>query len=417
VSLESPPIPGNSPESRWEAEDYDVTDFDIGAPRAVRRRAQRVAKKNPDIIPAGWRRPQVNVVDAFRKRLGREPDEGELGRLRYIVKYTLQAFRAPINETTLEVGHAMLAYYLKDPSKGLPPKKYVEGVLGPRAQAVVQQHINEYKASHGGIFSKLNPAKIVSAIGDVVSTVAPFVDAAISLVPGAGQIYNAAKTAVNVGVSLAKGRPLTDAFIDGAVGMLPGGAAAQRAARAVVSLAKGRSLTGAMLDQVKEQFPGADKAITVAAGIAEGRRLQDIAMAEVKSLAADKIKGLRVPIPTRVLPKVPLPERNGFSIALGVMKRGKAITPVQTLAIRARLKPAARAGFDRALQMRLVKLARDGAPNVPRFSGVVVVLSEDPKKNGRQIAGKWLPATPGHGVRGTLVTGKSKRAGWWQRAA
>jgi hypothetical protein len=346
--------------------------------------AKRPARKprNPDVLQAGWYRPTVNVVSAFKKKLGRDPDEGELGRLRYIVKYGMQAHRAPINETTLETAWLMLGHYLRDPSKGLPSQKFVMTRLGPKAQAVVQSHINAYKASHSSFFSKLNPAKLISAAANVVSKVAPFVDMAIKLVPGAGQIYSAAKAAVSIGVSLAKGRPLTDAFIDGALEAMPGGELAKRAARAVVSLAKGRSLTGAMLDQVKEQFPGAEKAITVAAGIAEGRKLQDMAIDEVKGLAASQLKGLKMPIPPGV--EIPRGMRRGAELAMGVLKNdklpnGSPLTPAAALAIRKRLSPVQRQGFDRIMAMRALKHARAGSKNVPRpklsFRGATLVTA------------------------------------------
>jgi hypothetical protein len=333
------------------------------------KRPARARPANPFVIPAGWYRPRTDTRAAFVKRIGREPDEGEEGRLKYIVKYSKQAFRAPINETTLEAGHGMLGYYLKDPSKGLPSKKYVERVIGPRAQAVVHQHIHAYHASHSSFFSKLNPAKLISAAANIVSKVAPFVDMAIKLVPGAGQIYSAAKAAVNIGMSLAKGRPLTDAFIDGALAALPGGDIAKRAARAVISLAKGRSLTGAMLDQVKEQFPGADKAIAVAAGIAHGRKLQDIAIDEVKGLAASQLKGLKMPLPAGV--EIPAGMRKGAEYAMGVLHKtelpnGSPLTPAAALAIRKRLSKVQRQGFDRVMSMRALKNFRAGSPHVPR---------------------------------------------------
>lgn len=336
---------------------------------AARRPARKPA--NPFLIPGGWYRGATDTRKAFVKKHGREPDEGEEGRLKYIVKYTKQGLRAPINESTFENGHGMLAYYLKNPARGLPPKKLVSpgGAIAEAARARVQAHINAYKASHSSIWSKLNPVKLISAAANVVSKVAPFIDMAIKLVPGAGQIYSAAKAAVSIGMSLAKGRPLTDAFIDGALEAMPGGALAKRAARAVVSLAKGRSLTGAMLDQVKEQFPGAEKAITAAAGIAEGRRLQDIAIDEVKGLAKSQLKSLKMPIPPGI--EIPKGMRAGAQIAVGVLKKttlpnGAPLTPAAALMIRKRLPAAQRVGFDRIMAMRARKNFEAGSPNVPR---------------------------------------------------
>jgi len=136
-----------------------------------------------------------------------------------------------------------------------------------------------------------------------------------------------------------------------------------RAARTVVSLAKGRSLTGAILDQVKEQFPGADHAIAVAAGIVHGRKLQDIAIDEVKGFAADKIKALAVPLPSGV--HMPIEMKNGAEIAYGVL-HSKTLTPAAALAVRVKLAPNARQGFDRVMSMRALKHARRGSPHTPR---------------------------------------------------
>lgn len=241
---------------------------------------------------------------------------------------------------------------------------------------------------HHSPFENLSPAKLISAAADVVSAVGPFVDMAVSLVPGAGQLYNAAKAAVNVGIAFAKGRPLTDAFIDAAVGMLPGGAVAQRAARAVVSVAKGRSLTGELLDQVKEQFPGAEHAIAVTAGIMHGRNLQDAAIDEVKSMAADQIKALKVPLPSGIA--MPVEMKNGAEIGYGVL-HSKTLTPAAALAVRAKLAPNAQRGFDRVMSMRALKHARRGSPHAPKplpsFKGATFVTSD-----GRavRIGNAWL---------------------------
>lgn len=335
------------------------------------KRPARARPANPFVIPAGWYRPRTDTRAAFVKRVGREPTEGDEGRLKYIVKYSKQAFRAPINETTLEAGYEMLGYFLKNPEGGLPPQKLFKpgGRLAEKARATVQSHINAYKASHSSWFSKLNPAKLISAAANIVSKVAPFIDMAIKLVPGAGQLYSIAKAGVTMGMALAKGRPLTDAFVDATLSALPGGELVQRAARTVISLAKGRSLTGAMLDQVKEQFPGAEKAITIAAGIANGRKLQDMAIDEVKGLAASQLKGLRMPLPSGV--DIPPGMKKGAEYAMGVLHKtelpnGAPLTPAAALAIRKRLSKAQRMGFDRVMSMRALKNLRAGSPHVPR---------------------------------------------------
>jgi hypothetical protein len=337
----------------------------------VRLRSVGAAKRparapaNPFATPAGWHRGRVDWAAQFEKFQGKKPEEGDEFQLKKLVKYTRQGIAA-MNESTFEAGHGMLGFYVRN---GKFPGKKSRDKLVARAVGTVQAHVSAYHEEHSSWFSKLNPAKLIAAAGDVISKVGPFLDMAIKLVPGAGQIYSAAKAAVSIGMSLAKGRPLTDAFIDGALAAMPGGEIAQRAARAVVSLAKGRSLTGALLDQVKEQFPGAEKAITAAAGIAEGRRLQDIAIDEVKDMAASQLKGLKMPIPPGV--EIPAGMRKGAMYAVGVLNNAKLpnglpLTPAAALAIRNRLPKVQRLGFDRIMAMRALKNYRAGSPNIPR---------------------------------------------------
>ena len=338
-----------------------------------------MAKPNPNVIPAGWYRPRTDTVAEFRKKVGREPDESEVKRLQYIVKYSRLAFRAPINETTLETGHLMLAYYLRDPSRGLPPQKYVANVLGPKAQAVVRSHKESYAAAHSSVFSKLNPVKLISAAADVVSKAVPFVKTALSLVPGIGTGINMALSAAE---SLAKGRPLTDAFLDAAKSALPGGPVAQSAFTAAVSLAKGQRIDEALLSAAKSNLPPeAQKAFDVGVAIAHGRNIQDAVISEVKNLAADQIKSLKLPIPVGV--EVPAGMQNGFKVGLGVLNNAKLpsgipLTPAAALAIRKRLSVTDRIGFDRAMAMRALKNYKAGSKNVPRPKKKLVFAVEQP---------------------------------------
>lgn len=338
---------------------------------------------NPFAVPGGWYRKRLDAREAFVKAQGREPTEGDEFQLKKLVRYTRDGLRA-LNEATFELGHEMIHYYV---TTGKFPGFRVRKRLTVKANNTVARHVHKYQEDHPSFFSHLNPVHLISAAANVVSKVAPFVEMAVSLVPVAGQIYSVAKTAVNLGTALAKGRPLTDAFIDSAIGFLPGGPIAQRAARAVVALAKGRSLTGELLDQVKEQFPGAEHAISVAAGMVHGRSLQDAALSEVKSLAADQIRALKLPVPPDV--NVPVHELDGFRIGLGVLNNAKLpsgipLTPTTALAIRERLLPVAQSGFDRAMSMRALRNFRAGSPHVPpprlepSFRGVTFI-SEDGK--------------------------------------
>ena len=335
----------------------------VGAARRVVDPAARERAKY--VTPAAWYRGRVDWAKQFEKFQGKPPEDLDKFQIAKLVRYARSGM-ATHNEATWETGHQLLGFYVRT---GKFPGKKTRDKLAAKGMATTQAHVDAYHASHSSWFSKLNPAKLISAAADVVSKVAPFVDMAIKLVPGAGQIYSAAKSAVTIGMSLAKGRPLTDAFIDGAMAALPGGEIAQRAARAVVSLAKGRSLTGALLDQVKEQFPGADKAITFAAGVMHGRKLQDMAIDEVKGFAASELKSLRVPLPAGV--DIPPGLKKGAEYAMGVLNKttlpnGSPLTPAAALAIRNRLSKVQREGFDRVMSMRALRNFRAGSPNVPR---------------------------------------------------
>jgi hypothetical protein len=268
------------------------------------------------------------------------------------------------SEVQFEWGHEIATYWVKNDKY---PSAKVRQKLRARAEYAHAYHEYMYKKTHPSFFSQFSPAKLISAAADVVSAVAPFVKTALSLVPGIGTGIN---MAISAAESLAKGRPITDAFAEAAMSAIPGGPVAQTAARTALAIAKGQRIDEAVLSAAKANLPPvAQKAFDVGLAIAHGRNLQDIAIDQVKSLAADQIHGLKLPIPAGI--DVPLPEQGGFKIALGVLEKshlptGAALTPSAALAIRARLEPAARAGFDRAMSMRALKNLRSGSPHVPR---------------------------------------------------
>jgi len=332
-------------------------------------------------VPAAWYRKGVDAIALWQSRQGRPPTPEEYALLAEQVRQ-IQGGMARHEELTFEHHHFVLDFLTKHGRMptGYPSNDHGENQgLVRQAMARHDAHVQAYDAAHPSFWSHLSPAHLIAAAGNVVSAAAPFVEMAVSMVPVAGQLYSAAKTAVNIGTALAKGRPLTDAFIDSALGFLPGGAVAQRAARAVMAIAKGRSLTGELLDQVKEQFPGADHAIAVAAGIAHGRNLQELAVNEVKNMAADQIHALALPIPPGV--EVPANLQHGFRVAMGVLE-SPTLTPAAALALRARLGPLEQQGFDRAMQMRVLKHARAGSPHVPpvlpELRGTTLVTHEGP---------------------------------------
>lgn len=330
---------------------------------------------NPLVTPAGWYRGRVDWGAQFEKFQGKPPEEGDKFQIAKLVKYTKDGMRAA-NESTFEMGHEMLGFYVR---KGVFPGKKARAQLEARARGSVQNHINAYHASHSSFFSKLNPVKLISAAANVVTKALPFVKTALSLVPGIGTGINMALSAAE---SLAKGRPLTDAFLDAAKSALPGGPVAQSAFTAAVSLAKGQRIDEALLNAAKSNLPPeAQKAFDVGVAIAHGRNIQDAVISEVKNLAADQIKGLKLPIPVGI--EVPAGMQNGFKVGLGVLNNAKLpsgipLTPAAALAIRKRLSVTDRIGFDRAMAMRALKNAKAGSPHVRMPKKRPVFAAEQP---------------------------------------
>lgn len=276
------------------------------------RSATKMVKKTAALntIPGGWYRPETNVVAAFKKRMGRDPDEGELGRLRYIVKYAKQAFNQPINETTLEAGHGMLAYYLRDPSKGLPPKKYFDSVIGPRAQAIVQQHIHAYHEAHkGGMFGWVsNVVKTAGAalhsVTKGISDVTGAITKAVGKIPIVGGPLKAAFDVALVGPFRVTDGIITGKRIDKVVfnelkagvnavkevapyvqtvaSLVPGvGTGISGALGAGLAIADGRPITEALEAGIKGAIPGGvvgQSLYSVTSGVMSGKGIDEIAM-------------------------------------------------------------------------------------------------------------------------------------------
>lgn len=220
---------------------------------------------------------------------------------------------------------------------------------------------------------------------------APYVQTVVSFVPGVGQGVGAA---IGAGVALAEGRPLSAAVVEGIRGALPGGPAAQAAFELGRAAASGKPLDAAMLGQsalgalrlspqqrevlarglgaardiaagrpVDEALfqraqallpPEARNALGVGIAVAKGQALQGAVkqavgpqtLAQLDRIGADitaKHGVLRAG--SRVLPNAA--QRSGFSIGAGlVAHRTHAI---DRLAVRAKLAPQQRVGFDLAV--------------------------------------------------------------------
>lgn len=260
-----------------------------------------------------------------------------------------------------------------------------------------------------------------------VKEVAPYAAAVASMVPGVGSSVAAALTTA---AALASGRSITDAVVEGVRGALPGGQLAASAFDTAVALGKGKRIDQALLDAARNQLPAeARGAFDTGLAVIHGQNLQKALVSGVQSMGKEQLAKLadmgdRVVGATETLSKlramVPDPQHAGFNLALGVMSH-TGVTPASLYAIRMRLSPVAKVGFDKGLisqtkraeahVKKLVKLAARGIP------GTLVIRSADPKKNGRQVSGSWRAARPGQGTQGTVVHGRMKHVGWWNRAA
>lgn len=190
-------------------------------------------------------------------------------------------------------------------------------------------------------------AKVVTDAAGVVSDALPYIETALSLVPGVGTGIAAALSAAE---SLAKGRPITDALINAAQDAMPGGPAARMAFRTAVHMAKGKDIDEAVFNAAKAELPeAAQRAFDAGVAMAEGKKLQKVAVDAVLKSAPEQIKQLAAGAGVPKDAPVPERQRKGYKLGRGVLKSA-SVTPVQAIAIRKRLKPHTRAGYDLAMQ-------------------------------------------------------------------
>lgn len=97
--------------------------------------------------------------------------------------------------------------------------------------------------------------------------------------------------ACGTGLALADGKPLSEAAVAGIASALPGGPVAQAAFKAgltaIAAVARGERFDKALLEGARAALPSdlAKKAFDVGIGVAEGKRIQDLALAQVGTIA------------------------------------------------------------------------------------------------------------------------------------
>lgn len=226
-----------------------------------------------------------------------------------------------------------------------------------------------------------------------VKAVAPYAQTVISIVPAVGPGINAGLSA---GLALASGQPITQAILEGAKAALPGGPLAKQifsVGQAAVTgkplkdivlstlpldantkkglgvaldvssrLAKGERVDKALLaqaDKAMSLLPAdARKALQVGTALGQGQNLQKIAAAHVNVHALDSLKkgGANLIKASPVLAsagtilKSPA-AKVGYSVGVGMLAH-KNPQPFHMVAIRGRLDPTQRQGFDMAVAAR-----------------------------------------------------------------
>lgn len=251
--------------------------------------------------------------------------------------------------------------------------------------------------------------KSIQAVKDV----APYVQTALTFIPGVGTGIAAA---IAAGTALAEGRSITDAVVDGLRNAVPGGALGKTAFNAALAIAHGDSISNVALDAVKKTLPGAaQQAVDAVQSVASGQPVSQAVLATIQrnlpAGAAQKVaeairsastgknvreavlqvvranlppeaqKALEVGVATAIgrnaqssvakaaaTPKVietfarkklPVvlertkPKTNeaqkGYAIAAGMLSHS-AVTPTAMSAVRAKLTPAQQQGFDQAVK-------------------------------------------------------------------
>jgi len=115
--------------------------------------------------------------------------------------------------------------------------------------------------------------------------IAPYVQAAISVIPGVGQGVNAA---IAAGSALAQGKPITEALVSGLKNALPGGPIAASAFDVAYAAARGQNLGDAALQALVNNAPGGaigKQAAQAAIAVAKGQNIQQAALGAAKGVA------------------------------------------------------------------------------------------------------------------------------------
>lgn len=286
-----------------------------------------------------------------------------------------------------------------------------------------------------------------------VKEVAPYVAMVVSVVPGVG---TGVAGAIGAATALAEGKNITKALTEGVKSALPGGPIAKSAfsiAEAAVqgkridkialaalpipdaqkkaietsvnlatAIAKGKRVDMALYDAAQKQLPKElQTALTTGIAIAEGKNIQQAITKGVVGALPAITKAGSIRIKANPMFKAGLAtlkgaeEKRGFITAAGMMTA--KVNPTELTAIRNKLAPAARKGFDVATAAHIGELTNTVPANVPanvKFGYAVSQgLKKAPAKN--QAALRKAVSTNPQVVQGLAIPPGPVSLSFWQK--
>lgn len=245
-----------------------------------------------------------------------------------------------------------------------------------------------------------------------VKEVGPYAQMVISVVPGIGTGISAG---LGAGLALANGQPITAALKAGVIGALPGGPAVQMAANMAIAiaekkpidqiaiatlplpdaqkkaikialdaakaLAKGQRIDKVALAAAEKAIPAQYRvALQCGVAIAHGESVQKTMLKNVTPLVLDKLagEGNKIVAANPVL-KAGMAALNNPTLKAGFKVGAKLsrtqVNPMEVVAIRAKLKPQQKKGFDIALAAHIGAVEKPVPTGLQKKPGAVFAFN------------------------------------------
>jgi len=308
---------------------------------------------------------------------------------------------------------------------------------------------------------RLDKAVIDHIKGNIkdVKEVGPYAQMVVTLVPGVGTV---AGGAIGAGLALSNGQPITKAITEGIKGSLPGGTVGvalfnaasgaiqgksltqiglsalpvsddvKKAITATLALAKdvsqGKNVANSLMKQAEKNLPAdARKALAVGLAVAQGQKIQSAIVKGITPLALNKLSAIgKVAVGQNSILKAgeKLAANNeaqkGYHVATAIMRHDT--TPIQIVAIRNKLTPDQKKGFDLAAagHVGLVEGAKtplkDPKSQFAFAATKGVVGATNTLK--KEVLGNTLADNAGKAgtiAAATQIVSTKKKHGWWKQ--